>query len=64
MRGGYSFETRFLAGRIQPISIIFYSFCTNSVLNISRYLKTFFTYTKINNHFLKLHYSLLRMTKS
>ena len=35
--------------------------CKNVVLNIWRYLKRCYSYKKINNIFLKFHYSLLRM---
>ena len=39
------------------------TFCENAVLNIRRYLKSFFTYKKINNIFLKFDHLLLRMPK-
>ena len=35
----------------------------NEVLNICRYLKSFYTYKKINNIFLKFHYYLFSMPK-
>ena len=38
-------------------------FCKNAVLNIYRYLERFYTKKKINNIFLVLHHSLLRMPK-
>ena len=38
-------------------------FRKNEVLNICRYLKSFYTYKKINNIFLKFHHYLLRMQK-
>ena len=38
-------------------------FRKNEGLNICRYLKSFYTYKKINNIFLKFHYYLLRMQK-
>ena len=37
--------------------------CKNAVLNICRSLERFYTYRKINNIFLKLHHSLLKMPK-
>ena len=38
-------------------------FRKNEVLNICRYLKSFYTFKKINNSFLKFHHYLLRMQK-
>ena len=38
-------------------------FCKNSVLNMCRYLIHFYTYKIINNIFLKVDHSLLRMLK-
>ena len=38
-------------------------FRKNEVLNICRYLKSFYTFKKINNIFLKFHHYLLRMQK-
>ena len=45
------------------ISKLFSFLRKNEVLNICRYLKSFYTYTKINNIFLKFDYYLLRMQK-
>ena len=42
---------------------VIFIFRKNEVLNICRYLKSFYTYKKINNIFLKFHYYLLRMQK-
>ena len=39
-------------------------FCKNTVLNICRYLKRFYSYKKINNIVLKFHYSSVRMLKT
>ena len=38
-------------------------FRKNEVLNICRYLKSFYTYKKINNIFLKFYHYLLKMRK-
>ena len=42
---------------------VIFIFRKNEVLNICRYLKSFYTYKKINNIFLKFHRYLLRMQK-
>ena len=42
---------------------VIFIFRKNEVLNICRYLKSFYTYKKINNIFLKFHHYLLRMQK-
>ena len=42
---------------------VIYIFLKNAALNICRYLKSFYTYKKINNIFLKFHYYLLQMSK-
>ena len=42
---------------------VIFIFRKNEVFNICRYLKSFFTYKKINNIFLKFHHCLLRMQK-
>ena len=42
---------------------VIFIFRKNEVLNICRYLKSFYTYKKINNIFLKVHHYLLRMQK-
>ena len=42
---------------------IIFIFRKNEVLNICRCLKSFYTYKKINNIFLKFHHYLLRMQK-
>ena len=42
---------------------VIYIFRKNAVLNICRYLKSFYTYKKMNNIFLKLHYRLFSVPK-
>ena len=42
---------------------VIFIFHKNEVLNICRYLKSFYTYKKINNLFLKFHHYLLRVQK-
>ena len=42
---------------------VIFIFRKNEVLNICWYLKSFYTYKKINNIFLKFHHYLLRMQK-
>ena len=42
---------------------VIFIFRKTEVLNICRYLKSFYTYKKINNIFLKFHHYLLRMQK-
>ena len=42
---------------------VIFIFRKNEVLNKCRYLKSFYTYKKINNIFLKFHYYLLRVQK-
>ena len=42
---------------------VIFIFRKNEVLNICRYLKSFYTYKKTNNIVLKFHHYLLRMQK-
>ena len=42
---------------------VIFIFRKTEVLNICLYLKSFYTYKKINNIFLQFHYYLLRMQK-
>ena len=42
---------------------VIFIFRKNEVLNIRRYLKSFYSYKEINNIFLKLHHYLLRIQK-
>ena len=42
---------------------LIFIFPKNEVLNICRYLTSFYTYKKINNIFLKIHHYLLRVQK-
>ena len=42
---------------------VIFIFRKNAVLNICRYLKSFYTYKKINIVFLKFHYYLFSMPK-
>ena len=42
---------------------VIFIFRKNEILNICRYLKSFYTNKKINNVFLKFHHYLLRMQK-
>ena len=42
---------------------VIFIFRKNEVLNICRYLKSFYTYEKTNTIFLKFHHYLLRMQK-
>ena len=42
---------------------VIFIFRKNEVLNRGRYLKSFYSYKKINNIFFKFHYYLLRMQK-
>ena len=40
---------------------VIFIFRKNEVLNICQYLKSFYTYKKINNIFLKFHHYLLKI---
>ena len=42
---------------------VIFIFRKNEVLNICQYLKSFYTYKKINNIFLQFYHYLLRMQK-